>query len=495
MHGPSHREPSQPQVEVPPDERLDRGAAGRASGRALMRVIATTDRTYKAAIKKIVSRSNLGGGRIEAAVKTILKAVERGGDAAVSRYTRRFDKFSLKPGQFRVSPDQIKEAYYKIRKEEGDALRYAAHRIMVFHEREKPRTQTWMWQDGTITLGHTILPLDVIGLYVPAGKRLVSGTVDIDMIAAPSDLLIIADGGATPDHVSAGRLCEAEHDESAAVWLVTTSGPLAKEVVRMVKEQLKALAGRKIASRAIERNSMAFIVPTMEDALALANEIAPEHLSLSVDNPFEYIEKVRHAGALFIGRYTAPAVADYVAGPNHILPTGGAARFHSALSLESYVRKSNIVSYAKEDLAKANGDTHIDDHHTVEDIGIVLGEALKKALGKKEGIRRFGTAWVPLDETLAQVTVDLSGRPYLVYNVKLPHRRIKGFDLYLFEDFFQALTTHAAMNLHVNVPYGRNPHHVMESIFKALAKALDQAVAIDARVKGVLSTKGSLYVG
>jgi len=140
----------------------------------------------------------------------------------------------------------------------------------------------------------------------------------------------------------------------------------------------------------------------------------------------------------------------------------------------------------------AKGDTHIDDHHTVEDIGIVLGEALKQALGKKEGVRRFGTAWVPLDETLAQVTVDLSGRPYLVYNVKLPHRRIKGFDLYLFEDFFQALSTHAGMNLHINVPYGRNPHHIMESIFKAMAKALDQAVSVDPRVSGVLSTKGTL---
>ena len=140
----------------------------------------------------------------------------------------------------------------------------------------------------------------------------------------------------------------------------------------------------------------------------------------------------------------------------------------------------------------AKGDTHIDDHHTVEDIGIVLGDALKQALGKKEGIRRYGTAWVPLDETLAQVTVDLSGRPYLVYNVKLPHRRIKGLDLYLFEDFFQAFSTHAGMNLHVNVPYGRNPHHIMESVFKALAKALDQAVSIDSRVAGVLSTKGSL---
>jgi imidazoleglycerol-phosphate dehydratase len=140
----------------------------------------------------------------------------------------------------------------------------------------------------------------------------------------------------------------------------------------------------------------------------------------------------------------------------------------------------------------ASGDTHIDDHHTVEDIGIVLGAALKQALGAKEGIRRFGTAWVPLDETLAQVTVDLSGRPYLVYNVKLPNRRIKGFDLYLFEDFFQALVVNAAMNLHINVPYGRNPHHIVESIFKALAKALDQAVSVDQRVKGVLSTKGSL---
>ena len=141
---------------------------------------------------------------------------------------------------------------------------------------------------------------------------------------------------------------------------------------------------------------------------------------------------------------------------------------------------------------QAKGDTHIDDHHTVEDIGIVLGDAIKQALGSKAGIRRFGWAAVPLDETLVQVTVDLSGRPYLVYNVQLPQRRIKSFDLYLFEDFFQALTTHAAMNLHINVLYGRNPHHIIESVFKALAKALDQATSTDPRVQGVLSTKGKL---
>ncbi|MBI3603950.1 MAG: imidazoleglycerol-phosphate dehydratase HisB [Nitrospirae bacterium] len=141
---------------------------------------------------------------------------------------------------------------------------------------------------------------------------------------------------------------------------------------------------------------------------------------------------------------------------------------------------------------KAKGDTEVDDHHTVEDVGIVLGEAFKQALGKKTGIRRFGFASVPLDETLAQVTVDFSGRPYLVYRVELPQRRIKAFDIGLFEDFFQALVTHAGMNLHVNLMYGRNPHHILEAVFKALAKALDQATSIDGRVVGVLSTKGKL---
>ena len=142
---------------------------------------------------------------------------------------------------------------------------------------------------------------------------------------------------------------------------------------------------------------------------------------------------------------------------------------------------------------KAKGDIDVDEHHTVEDVGIVMGKALHQALGEKTGIKRFGFASAPLDETLAQVTVDLSGRPYLVYNVVLPDRKIKAFDLGLFEDFFQAFVTHGGLNLHVNLMYGRNPHHIMEAIFKALAKALDQATTVEDRLAGkVLSTKGLL---
>ncbi len=142
---------------------------------------------------------------------------------------------------------------------------------------------------------------------------------------------------------------------------------------------------------------------------------------------------------------------------------------------------------------KAKGDIEIDDHHTVEDTGIVLGKALRQALGDMKGIRRYGQASVPMDECLASVSLDISGRPYLVYKVEFPKKsKLKDFDPDLIEDFLQAFVSHAGVTLHIGVPYGRNTHHIIEAVFKALGRALRQAVEIDPRVKGVPSTKGRL---
>jgi imidazoleglycerol-phosphate dehydratase len=145
------------------------------------------------------------------------------------------------------------------------------------------------------------------------------------------------------------------------------------------------------------------------------------------------------------------------------------------------------------DLAvQARGDVEVDDHHTVEDVGLVLGQALREAMGDKAGIRRFGEATVPLDEALVQTVVDLSGRPFLVYDVKIKQARIGTFDVELIHDFLLALVNQAGMNLHVRMLSGRNPHHIIEATFKGLARALDHATQRDPRVRGVPSTKGTL---
>ncbi len=141
---------------------------------------------------------------------------------------------------------------------------------------------------------------------------------------------------------------------------------------------------------------------------------------------------------------------------------------------------------------RASGDLDVDCHHTVEDLGIVLGQALKRALGDKSGICRFGAAAVPMDETLARATIDLSGRPYLVYRVPLTARKIQTFDTDLVEHFFEAVAVHAGLTVHLEVPYGKNAHHMLEAGFKAFGRALEQATRLDPRVAGVPSSKGRL---
>ena len=141
---------------------------------------------------------------------------------------------------------------------------------------------------------------------------------------------------------------------------------------------------------------------------------------------------------------------------------------------------------------KSKGDTQIDDHHLIEDLGICLGKAVGQALGKKTGINRYGSASVPMDECLCRVDLDISGRPYLIYNVKYGRRKIGGFDPALVKEFFKAFTDNSGITLHINFVYGDNGHHIIEAIFKAFARAMRQAVTLNENIKGVLSTKGSL---
>jgi len=175
-----------------------------------------------------------------------------------------------------------------------------------------------------------------------------------------------------------------------------------------------------------------------------------------------------------------------------VLDGKGASRIATGLGFLDHMLDL-LARHAGLDLTvKATGDLHVDDHHLVEDVGLVLGDALQQALGKKEGIARYGWAAVPMDESLVMCALDLSGRPYLAYGLKLSAKRIKGFETDLIEEFLRALTNAAAMNLHLRQLAGRNTHHIIEAAFKALARALGEAVHVSSRVRGVPSTKGVL---
>ncbi len=206
---------------------------------------------------------------------------------------------------------------------------------------------------GTARIGSVDKIVGPGNLYVATAKRLVYGQVDIDMIAGPSELLVLADSSSNPRHVAADLLCEAEHDEEACVYLVTTSLAFAQRTVEEVQRQLGKLSRRKIACLSIGKHAVAFAVKNLDEGFALANQIAPEHLSLNMEKAANFVHRIRHAGAIFVGRYTPPAVADYVAGPNHVLPTGGSARFFSSLGVDEYVKRSNVVSYSQPALLKA----------------------------------------------------------------------------------------------------------------------------------------------
>ena len=188
--------------------------------------------------------------------------------------------------------------------------------------------------------------------FVAEAKRQVFGLVSIDMIAGPSEILVIADEKSNPSFVAADLLSQAEHDKMASAVLVTNSAELAEKVSIEIERQLKELPREEIARTSIDNNGKIIIAENFEDVIAVSNEIAPEHLELCVDNPFDYLDKIKNAGSIFMGRYCPEALGDYFAGPNHTLPTSGTARFSSPLSVDDFVKKSQYTYYTKEALSK-----------------------------------------------------------------------------------------------------------------------------------------------
>jgi len=193
-------------------------------------------------------------------------------------------------------------------------------------------------------------------IYVATAKKLVFGQVGIDMIAGPSEILVINDGSGNPSHIAADLLSQAEHDELASSVLITTCRSFGERVAAEVERQLKELSREVIARKSWESFGVIIVAGNLDEAIAFSNRIAPEHLELAVENPFEILPLITNAGAIFMGHYTPEASGDYLAGPNHTLPTGGTARFFSPLSVDDFVKKSSIIHFTKGGLQRVGQD-------------------------------------------------------------------------------------------------------------------------------------------
>jgi histidinol dehydrogenase len=208
------------------------------------------------------------------------------------------------------------------------------------------------WAIAALAYGTETIPkVDVIvgpgNQYVAEAKHQVAGIVGIDMIAGPSEVLIVADDSANPAYIAADMLAQAEHDPQALSMLVTTSMGIAEQVVVELENQLQELSRREIATTALKNRGVILVVADLNEAIGLANKIAAEHLELMIEQPDTWLQSIQHAGAIFIGDYSPEAAGDYLAGPNHVLPTMGTARFSSALGVETFLKKSSIISYSR----------------------------------------------------------------------------------------------------------------------------------------------------
>jgi histidinol dehydrogenase len=205
---------------------------------------------------------------------------------------------------------------------------------------------------GTATVPQVDKIVGPGNIFVALAKRLVFGIVDIDMIAGPSEILIVADHSANPAYVAADMLSQAEHDESAVPILVTPEEGLAREVMVELERQKNTLGRQSIMEASLSTQCRLLVTESLEEAVDLANRLAPEHLELALEDPENWLEKIKNAGAVFLGHYTPEAVGDYLAGPNHVLPTSGTARFSSPLGVYDFVKRTSLISYSRTALEK-----------------------------------------------------------------------------------------------------------------------------------------------
>lgn len=407
-----------------------------------MRIVKLTQSERDNILENLLQRSPNQYGKYEDTVQEILDRVKAEGDEALFAYTKQFDGVTVTTDTFRVSEEEIAEAYEQVDDHLISIIRKSLKNIREYHEKQVRYSWFDSKPDGTL-LGQKVTALERVGVYVPGGKavypssvlmnivpakvagvdrivmttppgkdgkvypitlvaakeagvdevykvggaqaigalaygtqsikkvdkivgpgnifvalakKAVYGHVSIDSIAGPSEILVLADETANPRYVAADLLSQAEHDEMASAILITTSEELAKQVSEEVDGFLKVLSRREIMEKSLEAYGYILVAETMEEAIETANEIASEHLEIVTRNPFDTMTRIRNAGAIFLGEHSSEPLGDYFAGPNHVLPTNGTAKFFSPLSVDDFVKKSSIISYSREALERVHED-------------------------------------------------------------------------------------------------------------------------------------------
>ena len=401
-----------------------------------MRIVKLTEKERNNILENLLKRSPNQYSKFEDTVNDIIENVKTNKDKALFEYTEKFDGVKITEETFKVTEEEIKEAYTKVDERLVEIIRKALVNIRDYHQKQVRYSWFDSKTDGTL-LGQKITPLARVGVYVPGGKavypssvlmnivpakvagvdkivmttppgkdgkvnpatlvaakeagvdaiykvggaqaiaalafgtesvpkvdkivgpgniyvalakKAVFGFVSIDSIAGPSEIMVLADETANPRFVAADLLSQAEHDEMASAILVTTSRDLAEQVSKEVEGFVAQLSRKEIIQKSLDNYGYILVAESMDEAIATVNEIASEHLELVTKNPFETMTKIRNAGAIFVGEYSSEPLGDYFAGPNHVLPTNGTAKFFSPLSVDDFIKKSSIISYSREAL-------------------------------------------------------------------------------------------------------------------------------------------------